>query len=367
MCRKGVSYPVALQREKSKGVSGDPEALRNWSLACGPTTYLARICWNSKGWRCATGEARGLELQPSFVSTNGFGHEEWLFNNLWEIDGWRYGFLQPVNRAWDSHQGEVIDVGLYTKDPAKRRLWVGRIRRAEVLTEQQARTAHAEFERRGLLRKMRDEVTAIGGDTSTLESVSHSFAPFNIRFLASDLEIADPPEALPADHRVWSLHRYVLTSAGEGDFGLGGSAGTRNRRPEHFDPRSPTGPTEVEARHNQLQNHLFDLLDQKYGCAVVMERNRVDIVVEHPDLHAFIEVKSDPEARLALRHAIGQLLEYAWYERPDSPRPELIVAAPAPLTPAARAYIDRIRDKEGLRIRYFQVTLETSDLAGLTS
>jgi hypothetical protein len=148
--------------EKGLAWALEPGARRNRSLVFGPTPYLARICWNSKGWRCATGEARGLETPPSFVTGHHFGHEEWLFNNLWEIESWRYGFLQPVNHAWEHHQGEVIDVGLYTIAPNGRRLWAGRLRRAEVLTKSQARAALEATVKRGLLKKMREEVEAIG-------------------------------------------------------------------------------------------------------------------------------------------------------------------------------------------------------------
>lgn len=352
--------------EKGLARADAAAARRNRSLVFGPRSYLARICWNSKGWRCATGDARDLEGQPSFVGMYGFGHEEWLFNNVWTVKGWRYGFLEPVHDAWAQHQGEIIDVGLYTIGPGKRRLWAGRIRRAEVLTEREALSARAEFDKRGYLKQMRDEVAAIGGDTSTL-APDAGFVPFNIRFRPEDLEVAEPPEPLPQDHRIWTLNRYVLTSTDAKDFLHEDHAGTRTLRPEHFNPRSPTGPTEIEARHNQIQNHLFKLLVQRYGKAVVMEKSHVDIVVEHPELYAFIEVKSDPEARIALRNAIGQLLEYTWYERPNARRPELIVVAPAPLTDAAAAYLERIREKEGLRIRYMEVTLETRDLTGLNS
>ncbi len=124
--------------EKGLARFDESKARRNMNLVIGPITYFSRICWNSKGWICATGDSRGLETPPRFVTSHGFGHEEWLFNNLWEIEGWRYGFLQPVNASWSNHQGEIIHVGLYTIDPSRRRLWAGPIRRAEVLTEAEA-------------------------------------------------------------------------------------------------------------------------------------------------------------------------------------------------------------------------------------
>lgn len=355
--------------EKGLARAAAPLSRRNLSLVTGPRAYLARVCWNSQGWRCATGEARALESPSSFVAKIGFGHEEWLFNQLLTIDGWRYGFLEPVHSHRAHHEGEIIDVGLYAIDPDKRRCWVGRIHRAEILTEEEARVATAAFEKRGLLEQMRTEVTALKGSTATLKPDVEGFTLFNIRFRPEHLEVADPPEPLPRTHRVWDLNRYNLNSADSADFGGAPSAGTRKLRPEEFDPRNPVGPTPITALHNKIQNRLFGLLQKRYGeDAVVLEKAHVDIVVEHPDLYAFIEVKSDPEARLALRNAIGQLLEYAWYEQlAGQRRPELIVAAPAPLTPAARSYLARLREKEGLKIHYVQITLETAALPAWTA
>ena len=57
--------------------------------------YTVRICWNSKGWVFPLGEAKELEA-GTYVARFGFGHEEWLFNFAWLIDGYHYSFLQPV-------------------------------------------------------------------------------------------------------------------------------------------------------------------------------------------------------------------------------------------------------------------------------
>ncbi len=75
--------------------------------------YCARICWNSQGWIFPTGEAKELEKKGSYVNRSGFGHEEWLFNFAWLIDGYHYAFLQPVSDAFKKFSGEVIDVLLF--------------------------------------------------------------------------------------------------------------------------------------------------------------------------------------------------------------------------------------------------------------
>ena len=59
---------------------------------------LCRICWNTEQWRRPSGTAAAIET-GSYVHEHGFGHEEWLFNFEWMIDGHRFAFLQPINKS----------------------------------------------------------------------------------------------------------------------------------------------------------------------------------------------------------------------------------------------------------------------------
>jgi len=50
------------------------------------------------------------------VPQYGFGHEEWLFNPRYRLNGFQYGYIRGVEKA--SIENEMIDeVYLYTKDP----------------------------------------------------------------------------------------------------------------------------------------------------------------------------------------------------------------------------------------------------------
>lgn len=48
----------------------------------------------------------------TYVVGAGFGHEEWLFNFVWLLDGDRfhYGFLQPVANSFKKVTGTTIDL-----------------------------------------------------------------------------------------------------------------------------------------------------------------------------------------------------------------------------------------------------------------
>jgi hypothetical protein len=122
--------------------------------------------------------------------------------------------------------------------------------------------------------------------------------------------------------------------------------------------RIEIGETLIDPVHNQIQNRLFELLREKYGSdKVTMEGCFVDITVSAAELDALIEVKSDRFARLAIRAAIGQLLDYACQNqkgRPGASFPQLVVAAPGPLDAEANEFLLYLKERFALSLRYVQ-------------
>ncbi|MDB4984885.1 MAG: hypothetical protein JWN04_63, partial [Myxococcaceae bacterium] len=79
--------------------------------------YLARLCWNTNGWKGPTADAVQTENQDTYASAMGFGAEEWLFNFEWMVGDWKYGYLTPVMRSLAKVQGTVMDIRLFTIAP----------------------------------------------------------------------------------------------------------------------------------------------------------------------------------------------------------------------------------------------------------
>ena len=82
----------------------------------------ARVCWNTLGWRFPSGDA--IEGN-SYVARYGFGHEEWLFNFEWLINGYRYGILQPNGKFYKNYTEESCSILIYTVTPEQQTLLVG--------------------------------------------------------------------------------------------------------------------------------------------------------------------------------------------------------------------------------------------------
>lgn len=119
------------------------------------------------------------------------------------------------------------------------------------------------------------------------------------------------------------------------------------------------GVSEVSRRHEVLQGALKRELESE--GAVVGTENRdgrggyIDLVALRDGQYEFYEIKTDMTARLAIRHAIGQLLEYAYWPAPAVPHRIVVVAEP-PLDAEASDYLRALEVETGLSIGYRQVS-----------
>ena len=155
-------------------------------------------------------------------------------------------------------------------------------------------------------------------------------------------------------------------------------------RPAHYQPRgfvfTPDPNTTAGARliettahrtvrdstvflsHRALQDKLKHEL-QRDGAEVGTEHHDgkggyIDLVARQDGALQFYEIKTDTSPRLALRNAIGQLLEYAYWPDPVKPA-RLVVVGASPLDAEADEYLCNLRAQTGLSISYRQVTPAT--------
>lgn len=180
--------------------------------------YAARICYNSEGWTHPTGEAPKLESNAGYVALFGFGMEEWLFRNKWIRDGWRYAFLQGVNKSLArlNKAQEPFDLLLYALTPEesrgqKRRRLVALIRNAEALTTVEARDTLRHFKAHGWYRTMVEEVKQVGGNLASLKGEISRGMIFNLRYRPENVSTFPADTYAPDDHYLQTYPRYYLT------------------------------------------------------------------------------------------------------------------------------------------------------------
>jgi hypothetical protein len=321
------------------------------------TKYYARICWNSNDWIFPSGQAR--EQQDTYVSKAGFGTEEWLFNFAWLIDGFHYSFLQPVNKSFRKVSGKSLSLLLYSINSSQDRMYVAEITNCEVLTEAEAHVALSHYKKSGWLQSMKAQVANVKGDAEKLNASALSM--FNIRFRPTDVNY-QKRLAKPSDF-ILKLNRYSLVGANESIVEREWRAG---RKGDQDIPtiqtvtRSGQPGVTYDPIEKALQAELMKLLKAHLGKDSLVEREAdfIDITVRHGNRKIFIEIKSDSQARLAIRKALGQLLEYAYFESElKQTGAELVIVAPGLITKNVANYVKLLQTKFGIPVRYCSFAL----------
>lgn len=329
--------------------------------------YITRLAYNSQGWRRPTGDASKLESKASFNSRYGFGYEDWLFRSEWHIDGWRYGFVEGVNKSRKKLLaiGNPVDVVLFTVQPDKKRRYVARIRDAECLPDDMATAAFDAFKRKGWYSIMKQEVAKVGGDPGALDGTGLAPHVVNVRFRQESLEFFPPDSFVEPDSPVFRYNRYQLVNVDNlGRSGEGKGPGKGKRKGTSTLPKTDPYLRSVSARtvectpeHAAMQKRLMLELKKEYpGATIIKEENGIDVVVTTHKEQILFEIKTELDPRMVIRLALGQILEYAYYEpTPDQRRVSLIIVGRRSLGSPEQAYLDHLREKFGLPIHYRQV------------
>lgn len=320
-------------------------------------TFFARICWNSNGWVFPSGEAAHLEV-GSYVADAGFGHEEWLFNFAWLTDGYHYAFLQPINKSFEKHTGTTIDLLLHAIHPNRNRVYVGQIRRCEVLTREQIQRAFAHYKRAGWLASMKEQIKSVEGDPRIVDK---PLSCFNVRFRPADVVRFHPLRVAGPTDAINKLGRYNLVAADK-DFV---ERLWRKRKGTKVAPeiraitRSGQPSLTYDPIEKTLQAELLSLLQARFGNGnVELETDFVDITVKDGTKTVLVEIKSDGDARSAIRKALGQILEYAYFDRSAADeQPRLIIVAPGPPDERVQRYLSLLKSKFSLPVEYAAFSL----------
>jgi hypothetical protein len=319
---------------------------------------IARICWNSKGWRYPSGKKGKSTLNKSHENNTGFGYEEWLFDKYKQIDGYHYTFLQPIHTKNHIHDNKIYNVYLYAiNSDNHKRYFIGTINNLECITKEQSTEIYKEYKSKGWLETMKIELQEVGADFKKFrDSEANIF--FNIRFKFIDAKINDDPiEIAKKDTNINSDH-YKLLSQNK-DFIL-----ELDDEYDDYQKKYKTGKTkyrtfdgecEYTLRHNEMQNEIYDFLEKnkkEYDYKYIRkEKNRVDIKAKtNKDAWHYFEIKTD-KPKESIRQALGQIIEYAYYPDVEKAEKLIIVADEEPNDDIIK-YIKHIRNKFNLPITY---------------
>jgi hypothetical protein len=321
------------------------------------TSYIARIGWSDNDW---TGPSKKdlVHENKTFRNQHGFGHEDWLFDPKKRIDGLQYGFLPAVYNSRNKVVGKGLDLLLYTISPRRERFYVGRLTCCQVLTVDEGAAALAHYATYGWLDDMRRQVLDVGADPNALTgSVWHEVV--NVRFRLEDWH-RDWRQAALGDYVMGHGHnRYLLNGAHPNALATWSPGGRQTPFTHAELDTARTGPQggTMAFVHRCIQNKLLLQLQTRFGVDCVwLERDWIDAVVDSGSELAYYEVKAVPNARLAIREAVGQLLEYAHFKpREDGRVPRLVVVGPGDADASIATYLTALRTRTGIELEYMQV------------
>lgn len=342
---------------------------------------IARIAWNDFGWVMPSGPFGKSEHKDSHEAKHGYGHEEWLFDTSKLLNGFHYGFLEPIRKQQDAYQGKIYNVWLYSiNGETKRRFWIGEITNLKVISREEAEKVKVAYIAKGWFEEMENQIKASGASEKGFSNWK-GVDLFNIKFKPSDIYVNDPYFQLQDSHPINEQSRYAFANfkpeyeisneENEDDFGY--SAPTRNEDDDDNELKSKTyvrqpKAVEIVYLHRAISNSLAKNLRKTYGKDNVRREhfagygsNKIDIVVKHKSDLTFYEIKTYNSIKTSIREAFGQLMEYCFYPNKQKAK-ELIIVTQLPADKQTALYIQHLRNTFKLPIYYQSYDLDTKTL-----
>jgi uncharacterized protein YjaG (DUF416 family) len=327
---------------------------------------LCKIVWNSNFW------IKPMERtwNPSYINDknkgyeqkHGFVHEDWLFNPKFIFSGYHYGFIKGIEMLKLSVK-TVETIYLFTINPnSKERIYVGKLHKVECLQQGEINKNVIETIR-SYEKDMIQELKDTGANHSDLKK--YPFVP-NVRFKVEAKELFPTPMVINSSWFNKKYSRtmpmkmnseiYALLNELEKKMQFGFLASSPKKKKGGYTKHTKEGTTQVEKIHDDIENALYNYLLQKgvskshIACDTTSFGGKLaDIVVNFGDSNFDIyEIKTDTDIRRGLREAIGQLLDYATWEKGITIKNIHAVLPYSPISDNIKDFIQRI--KRNIRI-----------------
>ncbi|PRY87080.1 hypothetical protein [Mongoliibacter ruber] len=341
---------------------------------------IARIAWNTNGWVKPSG-LTGKSTNASFENEHGFGHEEWLFDGDKVIDGYKYGFLEPIHKYRSKYEGKYFDLALYTRDSeSNKSFWVANLKDVKVLTTEESEKVLAYYKQEGWYDEMKSDLYNLNLDQDQLdlwvEDGAHEL--LNIKFKATQINDI-PEELIPVlDDREIKSNRYTLMDVSPSIMELieeGSKSGFsfEDSGSEEADLASKSIRTgkkkeiELKLKHNILQAKFLKYLQNKYGKALVKRECtsygalRIDLTRKTNTGFVFYEIKTYNSLRTSIREGIGQLLEYSLYPNVNEAEGIVLVSHVSP-SEEVKNYLNHIKNFINIPFSYIHFDIEQEEI-----
>jgi hypothetical protein len=177
----------------------------------------ARLSFNTNVWVKPSGLAGKSKSKSTFEFNNGFGFEEWLFNNSFSFidengDKWHFGYIEGIHKNYKPGD-ENNELQLFTIDArTKYRYDVAKINKWKAISQIESSTIISRHPH--LIAQMRIDLAIVNNNNALPEFKKHfhnigNCQLFNIiyRDLTYLFDLMNP---LPRNNRIYKLHRFFL-------------------------------------------------------------------------------------------------------------------------------------------------------------
>ena len=320
---------------------------------------IARLCWNTNEWRRPSGRDGKSKSSKSYENEMGFGHEEWLLDDTKIIDGYHYGFLEPLRVTSAKHYGMVYDIHLYTFSPNKQRVYIGCLKNAVGVSDEESQKVYDYYKKKGWIDEMQQDILYVGG---TVSDFSPSFM-FNVKFKFKDAKLNYSNQPILSIDSIPSPRYNFMDKKREFGFEKNKDGSIKVLDTSIFERVVKAGKIQIDPQHKKIQNAVASILKDQYTDLQIESRTdgskeRVDIMgfsKKEKEWH-FFEVKT-LSAKRSIREALGQILEYAHYPNVNLAK-KLFIIGPLQPDEQDKAYLRLLREKYNIPIwfRWYSFT-----------
>ncbi len=339
---------------------------------------IARLAYNSNGWVFPSGFEGKSKSRDSYEFKNGYAHEEWLLDLNKIVEGFHYGFLEPISKNYYKYMGSVYDIYLFTvNSQTNQKFWIGKLRNVEIIDEDTSEKVRSIYIKNGWYKEMEQDLKIQGFDSSTLGKWK-GLHLFNLRFKPEDFEKYPDKTLVQDDDVSISSYHYVLLHVKEtpkiekqadGKFVLGRCNPTRRFDAKTVRKKIEERLVEYPFLHNQISKALEKTLKETHDAVYAEHdtgfKTSIDLVAVKGKKKYFFEIKTYSDVRTCIRQAIGQLLEYSYFPNKQI-ADELVIVTPHQLEEGSMlTYIKHLKKHVGLPLKYMCYDLKKKKIVQL--
>lgn len=332
---------------------------------------FTRLTSNENNWELPSPhrwrkENQGKQNIP-FENQYGFGHEEWLLNTRYNVNGFQYGFIRGLQNSKPSIT-KYDEVHLYTVKKEKVRnlvYYLGFIKNVYPIknnaTEQQII--------KGVISRFNaDMLTEIENINADVKGITKFPFRADVKFKLENVLFFDEPIYQPEFdlEKFKRFQPYQFSDSTETIFENKiedentGFVSGKSSQTSVYNRKNRESSVTIEKVHSEIVNALELFLNPTYSLTannisietMRFNGNIADIVTEESDSSIIIyEIKTSASGRRNIRDAIAQLLDYALHSG-NLRVNKLIIVSPSSLTKAEGAFFAELKKRIDFPLEY---------------